>query len=292
MFQMINEVEDFFINRKIHGIKPGLHRVQFLLRKVNNPEKNLCAVHVAGTNGKGSTIQFLHNALVANDYKVGVFSSPSFTGIRGYILVNGKEISEQNLIDSMNQLLPFIEQLDLQGNHPTEFEVMTVIAMMHFAKKTDIALVETGMGGKEDTTNVILPAISVITNVSMDHMQFLGESIEAITYHKAGIIKENRPVVIGKVSLESRRLIRSVARDQSAPVYELHQDFDYRLKEHHVYEWKKQNCSPLEFSLQMAGAHQIDNASVAMMVLHLLEKELAKEMKWELVSQHIENTQL
>src|SRR5690625_1443011 len=151
MFDTINEIEQYFIKRREFGIKPGLERVHKLLKKMGNPEKKLKAIHVAGTNGKGSTIQFLKNALVEQHYEVGLFTSPSFSGLAGHFLINQQQIKEDDIILFMNRLFPSIEKLDEVGMHPTEFEILTVLAFLYFKeKRVDFALIETGMGGRED----------------------------------------------------------------------------------------------------------------------------------------------
>src|SRR5690625_1070022 len=132
MFDTFKEVELFFKNRRKIGIKPGLDRVHFLLDKVNHPEKDSTLIHVAGTNGKGSTIQFIKNVLVASGYRVGVFSSPSFTGLCGYFTINHQEISEVDFLNAVNYLYPFIQELDEKNMHPTEFEIITVMAFLFF----------------------------------------------------------------------------------------------------------------------------------------------------------------
>src|SRR5690625_4454746 len=208
MFHTMEEIELFLNERNYLGIKLGLDRVNYLLDRLNHPENELMTVHVAGTNGKGSTIQFLQNSLMASGYRVGMFTSPSFTGVRGHILVNGKEITEEEILSVLNDLLPFIHELDEKNNHPTTFEIITVLAIAFFSNNVDIALIETGMGGKDDTTNVVVPTVSIITNVSIDHQNHLGKTMEEITNHKAGIIKENTPVVVGNVQSESMNIIK------------------------------------------------------------------------------------
>src|SRR5699024_3428120 len=220
MFYSVAEIEDFLHKRKKIGIKPGLTRVKYLFKKMNHPEKYLSIIHVAGTNGKGSTIQFINKALIACNYQVGMFTSPSFTGVRGHFLINGVEISNKDLIFTMNELLPVIQEMDRRNMHPTEFEIITVLALLLFKNRTDIVLLETGMGGRYDTTNCVIPLLSVITNVEKDHMNFLGQTIEEITAHKAGIIKKNRPVVIGRVTDESEIVIKEEAKRKNAPIYQ------------------------------------------------------------------------
>lgn len=267
------KLEDFFNKRATLGIKPGLERVMYLLEQTNHPEKKLKAVHVAGTNGKGSTIQFIQAGLVRNGYRVGIFTSPSFFGIGGHFLINGKKSLDEEIYKIMQGLLPHIDNLDKKGDGPTSFEIMTVLAFLYFKDKVDIALIETGMGGRFDTTNCFIPDVAVITNIAIDHQSFLGETTEDIAWHKAGIIKERRPIVIGKVDQGSEQVIREIAEDIKAPIYHFDQDFNY---EKHQAALLFHTCfAPEKFQipLLMKGNHQAENAAVAFMVLQLLKTQ-------------------
>ena len=273
MFHTMEEIELFLNERNYLGIKLGLDRVNYLLDRLNHPENELMTVHVAGTNGKGSTIQFLQNSLMASGYRVGMFTSPSFTGVRGHILVNGKEITEEEILSVLNDLLPFIHELDEKNNHPTTFEIITVLAIAFFSNNVDIALIETGMGGKDDTTNVVVPTVSIITNVSIDHQNHLGKTMEEITNHKAGIIKENTPVVVGNVQSESMNIIKYKAKEKNAPLYVLNRDFFYRIEYGSNFHCTFLNEREFQLSLQMDGKHQAENAVVAIMTLICLENQ-------------------
>ncbi|MBO1002598.1 bifunctional folylpolyglutamate synthase/dihydrofolate synthase [Pseudogracilibacillus auburnensis] len=291
MFQSLREVEQFFQKRKKFGIKPGLDRVHFLLERVHHPERHLQAVHVAGTNGKGSTIHLIKNALVHHQYVVGLFSSPSFTGIQGYFLINDKEIKEKELVSLMNKLLPHINMLDHQNMHPTEFEIITVIAFLYFKDRVDIALIETGMGGRYDTTNCFHPILSIITNVEKDHMQFLGETIEEIAYHKAGIIKHHSPIIVGSLHEESEKVIQKEAKALNAPLYRLQEEFIYHVDDNNIITWRYRDELTVKFSLQLKGPHQIENASLASMALLLLNK-VGFAIDWSYVTESFQETSL
>src|SRR5699024_6204816 len=201
-------------------------RVFNLLEKANHPEHEINGIHFAGTNGKGSTIEMVKSALVAHEYRVGVFTSPSFIGIRGHFLINGMPIEKEKMVQLVNDLMPHIDALDAKEQHPTTFEILTVIAFMYFKDNTDIVLIETGMGGRYDTTNCFIPLISVITTIAHDHMEFLGSSIEEIASQKAGIIKEKRPLVLGNVSEAARNVILKEARVKSSFTYVYEDTFD------------------------------------------------------------------
>src|SRR5699024_6390808 len=143
------------------GIKTRLERVFNLLEKTNHPEQDINGIHIAGKNGKDSTIEIVHSLLVAHGYQLGVFTSLSCIVIRGHFLINGILIEKEKMIQLVNELMPHIDTLDAKEQHPTTFEILTVIAFMYFKDNTDIVLVETGMGGRYDTTNCFIPLISV-----------------------------------------------------------------------------------------------------------------------------------
>lgn len=270
----MSQVNEFFQNRRKFGIKPGLERINRLLSIQGNPQHRMKAIHVAGTNGKGSTIHFLKNALIANGYRVGVFTSPSLDGIRGHILDNDQPIDETIFIQLFNQLQQSIFELDNQEMHPSEFEIITVLSFMYFASTVDIALIEAGMGGRDDTTNCFIPILSIITNVDKDHMAYLGDSLEQIAYHKAGIIKQTVPVIVGDLHDESKIVIEKEARLQKAPILELNKDFlysDFEWEDNlQRFQWKNQHNEVFQVKLQMQGLHQIKNASVALKALTML----------------------
>ncbi|MGM8364717.1 bifunctional folylpolyglutamate synthase/dihydrofolate synthase [Virgibacillus sp. W0181] len=274
MFKEFSQVERFFTSRQLFGIKPGLERMNDLLQLVGNPERKINAVHVAGTNGKGSTIQFIKHALRKNGYNVGVFTSPSFTGIRGHLFMNESEISSDELLRTMNVIYPAIQKLDNEQRHPTEFEILTVVAFIYFEKFSDIAIIESGMGGRYDTTNCIDPILSVITNVELDHTAFLGDTIEAITLHKAGIIKSNRPVVVGSIHAIAMEVVLDEATSKSAKLYRPGRQFTYKLlvPDNNGQTFRWQGEKNFNVHIQLAGEHQIHNASIALMALTILEK--------------------
>ncbi|MEI3614480.1 bifunctional folylpolyglutamate synthase/dihydrofolate synthase [Pseudogracilibacillus sp. SO30301A] len=271
MFHSFIEVESFLKKRKNFGIKPGLQRVNYLLEKLNHPEKGLRIIHVAGTNGKGSTIQLMNDALITCGYQVGVFTSPSFTGICGHVLINNLQINRQDVVNLLNEMMPMILDLDKNKMHPTEFEIITVIAFLYFKDRTDFVLVETGMGGRFDTTNCVFPIISIITNVEKDHIQFLGKTIEEISTNKAGIIKQNCPVIIGEVGKIAENIIHREAKKKHAKIYQLFSDFTY-VKNGKLNSWQFFDRK-FEFQLSLKGEHQIHNATLAIMALELLRQK-------------------
>lgn len=174
--------------------KPGLENIENLLSELQNSHKGLKTVHIAGTNGKGSTSHILASILIENGYKVGLFTSPHIKDFRERIKINGKLISKQSVVDFVSENKKTIDNLN-----PSFFEITTAMAFSIFSQQNcDIAIIETGLGGRLDSTNVILPEVSVITNIGIDHTNFLGTTLPEIAKEKAGIIKHKVPVVIGE----------------------------------------------------------------------------------------------
>lgn len=184
------------------AFRKDLKNTLLLSNFLNNPEKKLKCIHVAGTNGKGSTSHFLASILQEAGYKVGLFTSPHLKDFRERIKINGKEISKDFVVNFINTNKLFFEE-----NNLSFFEMTVGLAFDYFEKeKTDINIIEVGLGGRLDSTNIITPLVSVITNIGFDHTQFLGNTIESIAFEKAGIIKNNIPVVIGEYTKETKKV--------------------------------------------------------------------------------------
>src|SRR5699024_904266 len=233
------------------------------------------------------------DALQANDYQVGVFTSPSFLGLSGHILVNHTPITEEAFIRIFNEIYPAIQQLDREQMHPTEFEIITVMGFVYFSKHVDIALIETGMGGLEDTTNCFDPVMSIITNVARDHTAFLGNIIEEIESNKTGIIKDSEPVIIGDIKQEALEVIATEARLIQTTVYQLGDTSSYDLIRHDItgqhFLFHSDPSIELQAEIQMLGEHQVKNASIAIMALVKLVDE-GYGIQWELVLASIKET--
>ncbi|MEK6268565.1 MAG: Mur ligase family protein, partial [Planococcus sp. (in: firmicutes)] len=194
------------------AIHPGLEAITAALKELGNPHKGGKFIHLAGTNGKGSTATFLSSILQAHGYSVGNFYSPCIEDLHDQIQLNGKPISPQ-------ELEPIMQQLSHVKTPLTDFELLTLAALLVFKKHApDFAIIEAGMGGALDSTNVIIPEIAIIPSISIDHTNFLGNSIEEITWHKAGIIKKWQPVVIGELPEKSAAIIRETANNLHAEV--------------------------------------------------------------------------
>ena len=188
--------------------KPGLERTEDLLTAVDHPEKKIKTIHIAGTNGKGSVSHILSAIFQYHGYKVGLFTSPHIKDFRERIKINGQPVSEDFVVSFYQNNKTGIEEIQ-----PSFFEITTAMAFTAFAEqKCDIAIIETGLGGRLDSTNVLLPELSIITNIGLDHVAFLGDTLEKIAIEKAGIIKPNVPVVIGDMDQELHAIFKGIAQ--------------------------------------------------------------------------------
>ncbi|MCQ2257228.1 MAG: bifunctional folylpolyglutamate synthase/dihydrofolate synthase [Bacteroidaceae bacterium] len=204
-----------FQNIGAGAYKEGLYNTHKLDEYFGHPHRKFKTIHVAGTNGKGSCSHTIAAILQASGLKVGLFTSPHLVDFRERIRINGEMIDEQSVIDFVEQHRPFFEPL-----HPSFFEITTALAFKYFADQhIDIAVVEVGLGGRLDCTNIITPEISIITNISFDHVQFLGDTLAKIASEKAGIIKTDIPVVIGEYNEETKPVFTSKADDVKAPIF-------------------------------------------------------------------------
>ena len=216
------------------GTTFGLTGMRQLLKRLGQPQLAYRVVHVAGTKGKGSTVAMLAAILEESGHRVGRYMSPHVHRVEERIAVDGEPISAADLVAAFEKVIPEVEALDLAARRrtargPTWFEVMTAAAMVHFADaRVDVAVLETGLGGRLDATNVSRPLVTVITSISLDHMRLLGRTIASITAEKAGIIKRGCPIVSGAVQPVARRVIADTATRRRAPLVQLGLDFSVR----------------------------------------------------------------
>jgi len=195
--------------------KEGLENIELLAAIAENPEKKLKAIHIAGTNGKGSVAHLLSSYFQELGWKTGLFTSPHLIDFRERIKINGKMIPEEKVVDFFAQYQEKITKIS-----PSFFEMTTILAFDYFANENvDIAIIEVGLGGRLDATNILSPILSVITNISLDHTKLLGNSLSEIAYEKAGIIKENTPVVIGEYHPETFPVFEKTAQQKNAPLF-------------------------------------------------------------------------
>ena len=259
------------------GIKPGLPRITRLLELLDLPQEKYHIVHVTGTNGKGSASVMLASVLQHSSLKTGLFISPHLVDYTERIQIDGQPISEQDFADCLDVIKPYVEQLQQEGIEcPTQFEVLTAMAFFHFAvQNVDYAVIEVGLGGLLDSTNVAVPSISVITNVTMEHAQWCGGTLEGVARHKAGIIKEAVPVVTAAKG-EALDIIRSVAEKKASDIFVEGEDFQVEVISRDISGQKMEFSTELlgishaPYELQLLGTYQRENSAVARMAAELL----------------------
>lgn len=263
------EALDFIHGRTKFKKIPTLKRMFKFLELLGNPQKKVNAIHIAGTNGKGSTLAYLRYLFQLTGYQVGSFTSPFLIKFNERISVNGEPISDAEILRLANHVKPIVDQLDneLPEGGPTEFEIITAMMFSYFAEgHADVVLIETGLGGLFDSTNVVTPQVSVITTIGYDHMNILGDTLEKIAAQKAGIIKDNVPVVVGNVAAGPMKVIQQTANSHGSTLYKLGRDFHASYSE--VKDWMERFVySGFNYSLnlktKLLGEFQAHNASVA-----------------------------
>lgn len=233
------------------AFKKDLTNTLLLAKHLNNPENGFKSVHVAGTNGKGSVSNMLASILQEAGYKVGLYTSPHLKDFRERIKINGQDISKEFVMDFMAQNKPFFEASQLSF-----FEMTVGLAFDYFTReKVDVAIVETGMGGRLDSTNIVTPLVSVITNIGFDHTQFLGDTLEKIAFEKAGIIKNNVPVVIGEYTPETKTVFESKAKEMQSDII-FASDVDFPLYESDLTgDYQKQNRKTVLATINVLKHH-------------------------------------
>lgn len=281
-----------------------LDRMRDLLNRLGNPDAGLPIVHVAGTKGKGSTSAMVAGILQSAGYETGLFTSPHLERIEERFVVNGVPCPSDDLVALVEQLRPVVEHLDCEAaveglSGPTYFELTTAIALMHFAqRKVDIAVLEVGLGGRLDSTNVCQPIVTVITSISLDHTKQLGETVEEIAAEKAGIIKPGVPVLCGPLENGPRQVIAEIARQHGSRMIESGRDFTYAYHPPSNYE-RHERLGRFDFSgdlgsedteltdipLRMLGEHQAANAALAIAITAKLRRQ-----GWSISSDAIHET--
>ncbi|NWQ40211.1 bifunctional folylpolyglutamate synthase/dihydrofolate synthase [Bacillus sp. EB106-08-02-XG196] len=271
MFTTYSEALDWIHARLRLGIKPGLARMEWMMEKLGHPELKMKTVHIGGTNGKGSTVTYLRSILETGGYSVGTFTSPYIEQFNERISVNGKPINDEEVLELTNVIAPLADELEeTELGGPTEFEVITAMSFYYFANvnQVDIVLYEVGLGGRFDSTNIIQPIASVITNIGLDHTNILGHTYEEIAFEKAGIIKAGIPTFTAVKNTNALKVIKRQAKKINAPLSILNQDFS--ITSHspqpagEVFTLKgEQLLNGLEIS--MIGQHQTENAALAVM---------------------------
>lgn len=273
-----NEVVELIETTMKFGCRPGLERTAKLLEFLGNPHERLKLIHVAGTNGKGSTAAMIASVLSSAGYSTGLYISPHLYKNTERMTVDGREISEEDFTAFALEVLDTVRMMREKGlEEPTQFEMYTAMAFLYFERKNvDFAVIETGLGGRFDATNVINPILSVITSISYDHMDILGDTIGKIAYEKAGIIKEGRTVIMyPQMFPEAESVIEEASREKNAKLIKA-EEASVRLKEYsaqgQVIDFKYNGYDIKDMKLPLIGDHQLKNAAVALTAIAELDR--------------------
>ena len=264
-----SEAIQFLYDLRLFGAKFGLENTFKLAALAGNPQDRLRFIHVAGTNGKGSTCAMLESIYRAAGLRVGLFTSPHLVSFRERIQVNRQLISEAEVVRLVGELQPLLKQFPAD-HHPTFFEVVTVMALKFFAEqKCDLVIWETGLGGRLDATNIVVPLAAVITNIALDHQQWLGDTLEKIAAEKAGIIKPGVPVITAADEPEALAVIEKMAGEKSAPLIKVGQASSLSPSE----ETKKSETGKMPVP-PLPGEHQRLNAALALATVGALQSKI------------------
>ena len=270
-------------------INPSLDRIKLLLDYLGNPQDGLKAIHIAGTNGKTSTSRMIERLLRSLDLRTGLYTSPHLVHPRERISIDGEPISVKNFEEVFSQVEPFLEIVDekIPGGSVTFFEVLTAMAFVSFSDTpVDVISLEVGMGGRWDATNVLTPMVSVITPIDLDHQEYLGNTIEKIALEKAGIIKENIPVIVSNQSKDAAKIILAKAMENNSPIMREGIELDVLERSVGIGGQQLTIANPYgthsELFLPLFGKHQASNAAVS---LTAVEAFLDRQIDHDLVQE-------
>ena len=278
-FQSYQEAVNWVTGLKPFGIKPGLARMEYMMEKLGHPERRIRPIHVAGTNGKGSTCAIISQILKELDYAVGTFTSPYITKFTNRIQYNGEDIPEEEVVRLLNDIKPLADELEhSELGAPTMFEVSTALAILYFAKVSCPYYVvwEAGLGGRLDSTNIVHPAVTVITNIGHDHMDVLGNTLLDVAREKAGIMKSGVPLISGVKQPEIALFLDEHARQRKAKHYSAGRDFSvlgkHASSEGQSFDYESLFTRLEDLELSLIGEHQLENAAVALMTIDVLKQ--------------------
>ncbi len=261
---------DYLYGLQNHAIKLGLNRTRDLLDRVGNPHHRFKSIHIAGTNGKGSTAAMLSSILREHGVRVGLYTSPHLVRFTERFRIDDREADSKQILAVFDRIKECLDEREI----PTFFEMVTAMAFLHFSNEDiEWAVIEVGMGGRLDSTNVIHPAVSVITNVSFDHQEYLGSTLAAIAHEKAGIIKEAVPVVTGAHQPLVQGILKATCLKRNSPLYRLGINFKARRKNGGAFQYHGLRRDWPSLDVNLPGPHQFNNASLAIASLEALEKE-------------------
>ncbi len=267
------ETVDWLYSFEKFGIKLGLERITYICEELGDPQKKYKVVHVGGTNGKGSVCRFLQSILTLNGYKVGVYTSPHLQRFSERIVIDNKEISEEDVVLLVEKIKPIIDKMSRNNNTPTFFEIVTAMAFQYFNdEKVDFAVIEVGLGGRFDATNIVHSIVSVITNVSLEHQKILGDKVEDIAFEKAGVIKNDVPVVTS-ADKDALNVIKKISVGKNSSLTILDKSFWEKISGGVDWQEFKINGSLKEYDVKtsMIGEFQGENISLAISTIETLQ---------------------
>ena len=273
------ETLNFIHSFKGNGRRPQLERMRWLLKQAGNPQTHFPTVHIVGTNGKGSTTSYLQNILTKSGYQVGTFTSPYITRFNERISINGTEIPDKDLISLVAKAQVLLDDLEEHTafERPTEFELVTLLMFLYFdLKQVDIAIIEAGIGGRLDSTNVLSPELVICTSIGFDHTETLGNSLLNIANHKAGVMRENTPILLGRVSAEVEHFFNQKSHDLQAPLAIIDREIQLLPKDNQTIQISYDHWESPNLKLPMLGQHQENNAGLAVTAAHLLAQTFSK----------------
>ena len=273
------ETLNFIHSFKGNGRRPQLERMRWLLKQAGNPQTHFPTVHIVGTNGKGSTTSYLQNILTKSGYQVGTFTSPYITRFNERISINGTEIPDKDLISLVAKAQVLLNDLEehTDFDRPTEFELVTLLMFLYFnLKQVDIAIIEAGIGGRLDSTNVLSPELVICTSIGFDHTETLGDSLLDIANHKAGVMRKNTPILLGRVSAEVEHFFNQKSHDLQAPLAIIDREIQLLPKDNQTIQISYDHWESPNLKLPMLGQHQENNAGLAVTAAHLLAQTFSK----------------
>jgi len=271
----------YLYNLQKHGIKFGLDNITKLLSELGNPQTSFRTIHVAGTNGKGSTSSIIASILRLAGFSVGLFTSPHLISFTERMRINGTEIDERDVVHLADEVREAATHVD--GFSPTFFEVVTAMALLYFTEnKIDIGVMEVGMGGRLDATNIVTPDVCAITQIGYDHREFLGRTLREIAAEKAGIVKKGVPVVSAHQEKDAMDIVAARAKDKDASLYMYGSEFSSRLirsDTHGIqFHYDDMDIQIDDVFLPLAGAHQVQNASIAIKTVRLIANSITDKV--------------
>ena len=273
------ETLNFIHSFKGNGRRPQLERMRWLLKQAGNPQTHFPTVHIVGTNGKGSTTSYLQNILTKSGYQVGTFTSPYITRFNERISINGTEIPDKDLISLVEKAQVLLDDLEEHTafDRPTEFELVTLLMFLYFdLKQVDMAIIEAGIGGRLDSTNVLSPELVICTSIGFDHTETLGNSLLDISNHKAGVMRENTPILLGRVSAEVEHFFNQKSHDLQAPLAVIDREIQLLPKDNQTIQVSYDHWDSPDLKLPMLGRHQENNAGLAVTAAHILAQTFSK----------------